>query len=61
MDVASGFPVSEGSKQIGRKCAEGHGPFYDVTFVSVSQILTLAASRQFGIVKFYVKCRRGQC
>jgi hypothetical protein len=32
-----------------------------VTFVSVSQILTLAASRQFGIVKFYDKCRRDQC
>jgi len=43
MDVARGFPVSEGSKEIGRKCAEGLGPFYDVTFVSVSQILTLAS------------------
>ncbi len=43
MDVARGFPVSEGSKEIGRKCAEGLGPFYDVTFVSVSQILALAS------------------
>jgi hypothetical protein len=38
----SGFPVSEGSKEIGRRCTEGQGPFYDVTFVSVSQILTPA-------------------
>src|SRR5260370_18209597 len=43
MDVARGFPVSEGSKEIGRKCAEGLGPFYDVTFVSVSKILALAS------------------
>jgi hypothetical protein len=57
MALASGFSVRKGSQKIGRECAEGQGPFYDVTFVLVSQILTLKHTQ----VVAALFSERGQC